>query len=620
MIHVQQTYQVLDEIDHIRKRSGIYVGSTVTQTSEEWIVNKTTKLMEKKELTYIPALIKIFSEILDNAIDEGKRNPHVLDTIKVSIDGDSIIVQDNGTGIPVKIHPTTNQYVAETVFSNLRAGSNFNDNEDQALIGTNGLGSTLCVILSQHFKVESCDGVKLFRQEYWNGMRERSIPKISKNINSGTKITFSPDYDFFNISGLNISYYEKIYKKVVDAAACNLNINFYFNNTLIKIREFEDYIKMYSNEYISDSTSDWNIGVTYSDGFEQISFINSVETYQGGTHVDYVTNQIISKLRDYFKKKHKLEVKPAEIRSHIRIFISANINRPKFSSQTKENLVSPASEWKTTWTISDKFIRNLIKSDIIAAILDWVKIKENAQLQSDLRKLNKSIDKNNPKKVEKFYDATTKCRTDASLLICEGDSALSGILSGRDPKIIAAFPLRGKPLNVTPMAIKDVLENKEFKNIMTITGLQVGVKILSATDIRFGKIVICTDQDLDGFAIRGLLLNAFHTFWPELFALNIICILNTPIIKAFCKDKVIPFYTIEKFNAWKLKNIKECRIKYYKGLGTSTSKEWKEYFQSLTKNLDVISIPNNSTDIFTLQFSKKQGMSDKRKLWLDIEQ
>ena len=133
--HIQQTYQVLDEIEHIRKRTGMYAGSTSLQTSQEWVFNPTTKKMEKREISYIPAFIKIFSEILDNAIDEGKRAPDVLNQIKVDITFNEISVQDNGRGIPVEIHEQTGTYIAETVFSNLRAGSNFNDDEDQSLIG-----------------------------------------------------------------------------------------------------------------------------------------------------------------------------------------------------------------------------------------------------------------------------------------------------------------------------------------------------------------------------------------------------------------------------------------------------------------------------------------------------
>jgi len=618
--HIQQTYKVLDEISHIRARTGMYAGSVSRQSSIEWILNKEINKMEKKEVSYIPAFVKIFSEILDNAIDEGKRAPETLNQIKVDITFDEISISDNGRGIPVQIHEQTGTYIAETVFSNLRAGSNFNDDEDQSLIGTNGVGSTLTNVLSSNFKVESCDGKKKLTQNFWDGMRERSEPEIKDFTKNGTKITFTPDYEFFKISGMDQDHTDKIYKKVIDAAACNLNIKFYFNGDLIKFKSFDDYVALYADEYLTDSNENWNIGITNSDGFEQISFINSVETYQGGTHVNYVMDQITAKLREHFKKKHKVDVKPSDIRNHIRVFIFGTLNRPRFSSQTKENMISPSSEWKTAWTVSDKFIKAILKTDIVQSILDWISAKEKAQLMADLRKANKNLDKSDPKRVEKFHDASTKQRNEAILLLAEGDSALSGLLSGRDPKTMACFPLRGKPINVTPMDLKDILENKEFKNIMTITGLNFAEKVKSIEDIRFRRIIISSDQDLDGYGIRGLLINAFYKFWPELFDLKVICILNTPIVKVKMKGKTLSFYSVDDFQAWKDEHKGEkYESKYFKGLGTSSSSEWKDYLSNLEQNLEVVTTEGLSDlDIFNLQFSKDSGMTDKRKEWLGI--
>ena len=399
----------------------MYCGSTSIQTSQEWVLNNTTKKMEKRDISYIPAFIKIFSEILDNSIDEGKRAPDTLTQIKVDITFDEISVQDDGRGIPVVLHEQTGTYIAETVFSNLRAGSNFNDDEDQSLIGTNGVGSTLTNVLSTNFKIESCDGKKKLTQDFWNGMRERSEPVIKAFTKNGTKITFTPDYEFFKLSGLDPDHILRIQKKVIDAAANNLNIKFYFNGELIKFKSFDDYVALYSDNYFTDNSEDWNVGITDSDGFEQISFINSVETYQGGTHVNYVVDQITNKLREHFKKKHKVDVKPSDIKNHFRVFISGTVNRPRFSSQTKENMISPASEWKTSWTVSDKFIKGVLKSEIIQSILDWVQAKEKATELAELRKANKNLDKADPRRVDKFHDASTKQRSDAMLFLAEGD-------------------------------------------------------------------------------------------------------------------------------------------------------------------------------------------------------
>jgi len=492
--HIAQTYQVLDEIDHVRKRTGMYAGSTSFQTSKEWVYDPDDKKMVQRQITYIPAFVKIFSEILDNAIDEAKRAPEVLDTIKVEFRNDGYIsVHDNGRGIPVEVHPDTGLYVAETIFSNLRAGSNFNDDEDQSLIGTNGVGSTITNILSSEFKIESCDGQKLFRMEFWDGLREKSEPKISSNSKNHTKITFKPDYEFFQLkNGLDEDHKLKLIKKVVDAAANNIGVKFYVNGERIVMRSFADYIAMYDDQYVFESTEDWKVGISASDGFDQISFINSVETYQGGTHIDYIMWQIVDKLKEYFKKKHKVDVKPGDVKAHMRVYISGNVNRPKFSSQTKENLISPVSEWKTSYRVSDKFIKQLTQSPIIQSVLDWVEAKEKANELAELRKMNKDANKGDPRKVPKFSDANErKERHLCELYLAEGDSARTSIQAarGKNP-YIGSFSLRGKPLNVMDADNKDIVNNAEIKNIMTITGLEIGKKVEQKVDGKWIKLQI----------------------------------------------------------------------------------------------------------------------------------
>jgi DNA topoisomerase-2 len=616
--HIEQTYQVLDEIDHVRQRSGMYVGSTTLQTSSEWVYNPASKKMERRDITYIPAFVKIFSEILDNAIDEAKRAPEVLDAIHVEFTPDgSISVLDNGRGIPVEIHKQTGQYIAETIFSNLRAGSNFNDSEDQSLIGTNGVGSTLTNILSSNFKVESCDGKKLLRQEFWNGLRERSEPKITSSNRNYTKITFQPDYEFFKLKGLDEDHKLRLIKKVVDAAANNLNVKFYVNGDRIQLRSFGDYIAMYDSEYVADlSNDDWKVGVSASDGFEHISFVNSVETYQGGMHVDYVAWQIVEKLREYFKKKHKIEVKPGDLRAHMRLYISATINRPRFSSQTKENMISPVTEWKTTWKVSDKLIKQLTQSSIIQSVLDWVEAKSKAAELAELKKLNKDAAKSDPRKVEKFSDANEKKdRHLCELYLAEGDSARLSIQSarGKNP-YIGSFSLRGKPLNVMDADLKDIIGNTEIKNILTITGLEIGKEVKDLSELRFGKIVGMTDFDLDGHHIFALLMNLFGKFWPELFELGAIYRLNTPLYIVTAGKEELEFFTEEDYKDWAAKGIKH-KFEYFKGLGTFESSQFKKIIENREKYLIKIS-KIEAEDFAKLSLAFSNGEADNRKDWL----
>lgn len=615
---IAQTFAVLDEIEHVRLRTGMYCGSTEIQRGVEWVYDPFTKKMTKRELSYVPALIKIFSEILDNAIDESRRAPEVLDTIRVEFDQDGTIsVQDNGRGIPVEKHPQTGTYVAETVFSNLRAGSNFNDADDQQLIGTNGVGSTLTNILSTSFLIESCDGKKVFIQEFSNGMREKTEPKIRPDTKNRTKITFKPDYSFFKLPGLDADHALKMTKKIADAAACNPSVKFFVNGERINIRNFGDYVALFTDEYVFDDTPDWKVGVSHSDGFEHISFVNSVETYQGGTHVWYVVDQITEAVREFIKKKHKIEVKPADIRNHMRVYISANINRPKFSSQTKENMISQPGTYKTSWVVPDKLIKALLKSPIIQAVLDWVEAKAKAAELAELRKLNKEAAKTNPRRVEKFDDAIEKTdRTKCECYFTEGDSARNSIQSARGKnKFIGSFSLRGKPLNVYDCETKDVIGNNEFANMLAVTGLQLGEKVISKTQLRFGKLVVLSDQDLDGFHITSLMLSFWAKYWPELFELGVIYRMNTPLyIATTARGEIHEFFTEEEYKTWCEKAPKH-KAEYYKGLGGFDTETFERFLQNRDKYLVRIT-PLEAADFnkFELAFSNTE--QDARKQWL----
>ena len=615
--HIEQTYQVLDEISHIRKRTGMYAGSVSLQTTQEWVYNAETKKMEKQEISYIPALVKIFSEILDNAIDESRRAPDVLDSIRVSFEEDgTICVQDNGRGIPVEIHRETGQYIAETVFSNLRAGSNFNDDEDQQLVGTNGVGSTLTSVLSTRFKVESCDGKKVLRQEFWNGMRERSEPVIKSDTKNRTKITFTPDYEFFKLPGLTDGNKLRMIKKVVDAAACNTGVKFYVNGDRIAIQDFNDYVAMYTDEFVADNTPDWKVAVSSSDGFEQISFVNSVETYQGGTHVTYVTNQIVDALRAFIEKKHKVKVSPGDVRGHLRVYIAANVNRPRFSSQTKENMISPVSEWKTSWTVSDKMINKIIKSNVIQSILDWVSAKAKAAEMAELRKLNKDAAKTNPKRVEKFDDAIEKVqRSKCGIFFTEGDSARLSIQSarGKNP-YIGSFSLRGKPLNSYDAEIKDVVSNQEFANMLIVTGLKLGEKVISKSALRFGKLIVLADADLDGFHVSSLLLSFWAKYWPELFEMGMIYRMKTVYIATTSNGQFHEFFDEESYETWQ-KTAPKHKADYFKGLGGFDTPTFERFITDSDKYLvQVSALEAQDLKKFELAFSSAEA--DSRKEWL----
>ena len=618
-----ESYQVLSERDHIRKRVGMYAGQIAPHISSEYVFNVDSQKMEKRELTYIPALVKIFSEILDNSIDEFKRHPEILDTIKVEISESEISISDNGAGIPVEIHPATGKYVPETVFTNLRAGSNFNDDEERMTIGTNGVGSSIAVILSSTFKVDTCDGKKRFVQEYLNGLLEKTEPKIKAHDKHGTKVVFTPDFEYFGIESLSADHISKMIKRVVDVAGCNPSIKFYVNGEKINFKSFSSYVEAYQDEYVYDENENWKVGIAHSgqDTFEQISFVNSVETYNGGNHVEYVYSQVANKLREFFKKKHKIDVTPGMIKNHIRLFISCNIDKPKFNSQTKECMVSEVKNFGTTFTVSDKMIAKLVKSPVIQSVLDWVQAKEDAANRAKERELNKDLNKANLRKITKFTDATEKeKRNECMLFICEGDSASNAILSARTP-MIGCYPLKGKPINAMGTDVKKLMENKEFVDLLAITGLKIGKKVNDISELRFGKIVSCTDADADGQHIFGLLSALIKKFWPELLEMGVFHKFVTPIMKVQIGKTEKLFYSLNEFSKWADENKdKRYSVRYLKGLGSSTAKDFEGYFNNMDKHLVQIQIQDSSDyDIIDLVFGKENGAADKRKEWLQLE-
>ena len=416
---IEDKYKVLDQISHILLRPGTYVGSNKPSTSLKWVFDDNK--MIQKEITYIPSFLKIFDEVVTNSVDEHQRNPK-LNRIDVNIDlsKNQISVRDNG-GIPIVIHKDHNQYVPEVIFGNLMSGSNYDDTEERTVAGTNGLGAKLSNVFSKEFIVSSCDGKNHFLQVFSSNMRERTKPVIKKSTKNHTEITYTPDLEKFGLTNIDEDHLKMIEKRIYDIAACNTGLKIYFNGELININSFEDYIKLYTQEYFHEFKKDktWSLAIALSqNGFQQVSFANTTETYDGGTHVDYVMNQIIVSLREFFLKKHKVDIKPSELKQHMFLFLDATVINPSFSSQTKEKLITEVKEFGTTFEVSPKLIQSILKSEIVNSILDWIQQKKNAEDSKLQRDLNKKLTKI---KVEKLIDAKGKDRWKYSIGLFEGD-------------------------------------------------------------------------------------------------------------------------------------------------------------------------------------------------------
>lgn len=608
-------YQKLSELDHIRLRAGIFIGSVYETSSVCWVYDESTDRMKQEELVFSPGLLKIFDEVISNSVDEHIRSKKV-NNIWVDLHQmtGEIQIRDDG-GIPVQKHPEYGVYVPQMIFGELRTGSNFND-DDRMTAGQNGYGVKLSNIFSQNFRVETCDGKQRYVQEFSNGMKEKTEPKISRSTVKGTTITFTPDYDYFKCY-LDDNNVKKIVKRVYDIAGCNPSINVYLNGKEIKIKNFQKYAEMFAENIVCDSNESFDVvlSATPADGFTQVTYVNGIDVFNGGTHVDYIVNQVTAKIREFIKKKHKVDVKPNNIKQQMFLIARCSINAPMFNSQSKEFLTTDPKNYGTSYEPSDKFIKKVLESEIVQKVLDWVEGEKRRAELAELRKLNKTTQNNNfLKRITKFDDATSKNRSDCTIFFTEGNSAAKPILSARNAKIHGVFPLKGKPINVRDVDIKKLTANEEFQNIMAIVGLKIGHEVKSPDELRFGRISILSDFDADGHHIAGLFYNMIHTFWPELFKFGVVYRMTTPLIIATYKGKEFEFFNKPEYDVW-AQTHQGHKYKYYKGLGTFDSKHFEKFLSDEDRYMQRVLISNDD-DTKSLDVAFDKSKSDERKEWL----
>lgn len=592
---IEEKYKSLTPEEHVLHRPGTYIGSTVTEDVDMFILDDGHFI--KKTVKYNPGFIKLFDEIISNSVDESKRKGTKLDTIKVDVDTEKNIIQvyDNG-GIEVALHKETKMYVPQMIFGSLRSGSNFDDTEDRSWVGTNGLGSSLCNIFSNEFKVETADSKHRFTMTWKENMTKKSQAKIENTSQHYTRITYKPDLKRFGMECIDNDSFKIIEKRVYEIAGCNANLTIYFNGKRIIMRSFRDYCQMYIEDdglLLYEENKNWQVGVSVSPtgSFQQVSYVNCVNTFDGGTHNDHILNQIIPTLREKISKKFKTDILPGQIKNHMFLFINATVINPAFSSQTKEKLITDIKNFGTEIKLTDKFINSIYKSEITNSITDWLDQKKVADEKKAEREANKAISK---VKVDKLIDckwAGTAKKDKCRLILTEGDSAMSAYRANRDPNVDAGLPLRGKSLNVRDLPKTKVMENTEIMAVMSAMGLKFGespIKFDQKGNIvedktRFGTIQIYTDADVDGTACAALILNYIHKFWPDLIRAHKIARAETPIIitehKKTKKEKW--FYYDSEYKEWSGdKDLKDYEIHYMKGLGALNGKQSAEIYKN----------------------------------------
>ncbi|CAG7673135.1 unnamed protein product [Allacma fusca] len=529
--------------------------------------------------------------------------------------------------------------VPTMIFGHLLTSSNFNDDDKKVTGGRNGYGAKLCNVFSTKFVVETCTSEykRAFKQVWENNMAKTTAPKVKEFCGKDyTKITFVPDLTKFKMENLDNDIVALFHRRAYDIAASARGVRVFLNGTKLPVKGFRDYVDLFLKDK-EDETGNkvkfnyevvndrWELAVAPSEnGFQQISFVNSIATTKGGRHVDYVADMVVKNMVDTIKKKNKngIDIKPFQIRNHMWIFINCLVENPTFDSQTKEHMTLQAKSFGSRCAPSEKFYLGVIKSGIVEAVLQWAKFKaENLLAKTGAgRKQNKI--KGIPK-LEDANDAGTKNSVECTLILTEGDSAktlaVAGLgVVGRDR--YGVFPLRGKLLNVREASHKQIMDNAEISALVKILGIQYKKKYQSIEDLRtlrYGKLMIMTDQDHDGSHIKGLIINFVHHNWPSLLQMNFIEEFITPIVKAIKGNNSVSFYSMPELEEWKKRtlNWKTYKLKYYKGLGTSTSKEAKEYFTDMQRHRILFRYQGQlDDDQITMAFSKK--CIEQRKDWL----
>jgi DNA topoisomerase-2 len=635
MTSLEEKYQQKTDKEHILDNPDTYIGSIENVEQPLYIYEKDH--IVEKNMHYNPGLFKLFDEGIVNCRDHyirmkqqihnlKREDDEAVSQIHVQIEDGKITMYNNGNGIDVEKHPTHQVWIPELIFGHLRTSTNYDKKEKKITGGKNGFGFKLVLIWSTYGKIETVDHIRGLKyvQEFEQNLDIIHKPKITKcKSKPYTSVSFIPDYKRLGLKNLSQDMISLFQRRVYDIGGITpKDMKVKFNNQSIKINDFKPYVQMYLNEEQRKSTlfehhnERWSFAICLHNEYKQVSFVNGIHTSKGGKHVDYITNQITKKMIHYIQQKKKVVVKPAIIKEQMMIFVNCVIENPSFDSQTKDYLNTSASKFGSTCEVSSSIIDKLAKMGIMntSCALSEIKDKKNAK-KSDGNK-NKNI-RGIPKLVDANFAGTSQSK-DTMLILCEGDSAKAGILSGlcnNDRNVIGVYPMRGKLFNVRGENQKRINDSKEIGEIKKIMGLETSKVYTNTNDLRYGKIVFMTDQDLDGSHIKGLCINFIAYLWPSLLKIpGFIGFMNTPILKATKLNQVIQFYTQGEYEKWKIdhEDGKGYKMKYYKGLGTSTSKEFKEYF----KEKRVVSFSHKQQDDELIDKIFNKSKSDERKLWL----
>ncbi len=560
--------QVLTGLEPVRKRPSMYIGSTGPK-----------------------GLHHLVYEVVDNSIDEALAG--ICDTISVVIEEDnSVRVEDNGSGIPVETHPQTGKSTVETVLTILHAGGKFNNSAYKVSGGLHGVGVSVVNALSEWLIAEVKRDGNLYRQKFKRGEPDGELEVVGKSDTTGTMIHFKADYQIFET--LEYSY-ETLESRFREMAFLNKGIKlsledkrigkkkeFHYNGG---IKSFVEYINKKKNPIHKDviyfeNEKDFTtveLALQYTDGYSEnvFTFANNIGTADGGTHLSGLRTALTRSINDYARKYNFLKEKDDnlsgdDVREGITAILSVKLPEPQFEGQTKGKLGNSETRGIVE-SLTNDFLSNYLEENpkISKIILDKAisskRAREAARKARDLTRKRSIFD--NTTLPGKLADCQSNDIKETEIYIVEGDSAGGSAKQGRDKRFQAILPLRGKIMNVEKARLDKILSSDEIKAMITAFGTSIG-EDFNLEKLRYGKIIIMTDADVDGAHIRTLILTFFYRYLRELIDNGNIYIAQPPLYKVTKNRK--------EYYAYSDKELEETldelgntgyTIQRYKGLG-----------------------------------------------------
>ncbi len=566
--------RVLEGLEPVRLRPGMYIGSTSSR-----------------------GLHHLIYEVVDNSVDEALAGR--CDYIKVSISRDNVVsVEDDGSGIPVKEHPTTHKSTLETVLTVLHAGGKFDDSAYKVSGGLHGVGVSVVNALSEYLIAEVKRDGHIYKMEFARGEVTKDIEIIGNTKETGTKITFKPDAEIFDTTVFERSVLEN---RLREMAFLNRGVEIIFED---KREDFETSFKFDGgiSEFVSflnrnkDPIMDMvphfdgsqegievEFAFQYTDGYSEniLSYANNIQTPEGGTHLSGLRSSLTRTVNDYARKYNYIKeneenLQGEDIREGITAIISVKISEPQFEGQTKSKLGNSEVRGVVDSYISENLAAFLEENpkpakSIIDKALASRRAREAARKARDLTRKRSILD--SATLPGKLADCQSTDIGENEIFIVEGNSAGGSAKGGRDNRIQAILPLRGKIMNVEKAHLDRVLNSEEIKNMITAFGTGIG-KEFDISKLRYGKIIIMTDADVDGAHIRTLLLTFFYRYMKDLIDEGHIYVALPPLYRISQGKKERYVYSDEEKNKY-IKELGEgnYKINRYKGLGEMNAEQ-----------------------------------------------